>query len=113
MGQVQDVTDVWLADGSGEVQVALPGGAESELQGAMAGALAGAVQQAVEHLAIGSVQQIIVEAADGTLLVATGAQGLTMIVRARHSVNLGLLRLEARKARERLAQFRASEVAAG
>ncbi len=111
LGQMQDVTGVWLADGSGAVQVALPSGAASELQGAMADALAGAIRQAVEHLAIGSVQQIIVEGADGTLLVASGAQDLTMIVRARRTVGLGLLRLEVRRAWERLAQRRAAEAA--
>lgn len=113
MAGIQDVTGVWLADLSGEVQIALPAGQESELQGAMAGALAGAVKQAVQHLAIGSVNQIIVEAAGGTLLVASGPSDVTMIVRARDSVNLGLLRLEVRKAGKRLAQVQSADAAVG
>lgn len=106
-----DITDVWLTDGSGAVQAAEPSGAASELQGAMAGALADAIQQAAEHLAIGAVQQIIVEGADGTLLVASGGQDLTMIVRARRTAGLGLLRLEVRRAWEQLTQPRAAEAA--
>ena len=111
LGRVPDITDVWLTDGSGAVQVAQPSGAAGELQGAMAGALADAIQQAAEHLAIGAVQQIIVEGADGTLLVASGGQDLTMIVRARRTAGLGLLRLEVRRAWEQLTQPRAAEAA--
>ena len=102
LGRMHDVTGVWLADESGAVQAAQPSGTASELRGAMADALAGAIRQAVEHLAIGAVEQIIVEGADGVLLVAAGIQEWTMIVRARRTVGLGLLRLEMRRAWERL-----------
>ncbi len=73
----------------------------------MADTLAGAIRQATEHLAIGAVQQIIVEGDDGTLVVAAGAQDLTMIVRARRTMGLGLLRLEVRRAWEQFTQPRA------
>ena len=102
LGRMHDVTGVWLADESGAVQAAQPSGTASELRGAMADALAGAIRQAVEHLAIGAVEQIIVEGADGVLLVAAGVHEWTMIVRARRTVGLGLLRLEMRRAWERL-----------
>ena len=110
MRQVERVME-WLSARrsiSFDVSRGLVGGACYEAHGTpltdetMADALAGAIRQAVEHLAIGAVEQIIVEGADGVLLVAAGGQEWTMIVRARRTVGLGLLRLEMRRAWERL-----------
>ena len=100
--RLEGVTAVWLLDQSGAVQHAVPGGEESELQGEVTGALTGAVRQAVSHLKLSALREVMIETADGALLVSVGPEAGVIVLLIRARANVGLLRLEARKTRSRL-----------
>lgn len=105
------VIGAFVVGRAGELLAATPAGQEAELQGALLGSLTGALEQALGHLGLGSLSDTVVEADGGTIVAASCGDGRTVVVLAQGHPNVGLIRLELRKARRSIEGARVTDQA--
>lgn len=105
------VIGAFVVGRAGELLAATPAGQEAELQGALLGSLTGALEQALGHLGLGSLSDTVVEADGGTIVAASCGEGRTVVVLAQGHPNVGLIRLELRKARRAIEGAQGAQVA--
>jgi predicted regulator of Ras-like GTPase activity (Roadblock/LC7/MglB family) len=74
---------------------------DAEVLGAMSAAMFGSVAKAAERIGIGMLRDTIIEATEGSIQLIE-AEDLILVVIAERGVNLGMIRIEMRKAAKRV-----------
>jgi len=74
---------------------------DAEVLGAMSAAMFGTIAKAAERIGIGALRDTIVEAAEGSIQLIE-AEDLILVVITEKGVNLGMIRIEMRKAARRV-----------
>ena len=74
---------------------------DAEMLGAMAAAIFGTVAKAATSIGVGALRNTIVEAAEGSIQLIE-AEDLILVVITEKGVNLGMIRIEMRKAAKRV-----------
>ncbi len=74
---------------------------DAEVLGAMAAAMFGTISKAAERIGVGALHNTIVEAAHGAIQLFE-AEDLILVVITEQHVNLGMVRIEMRKAARRV-----------
>ena len=74
---------------------------DAEVLGAMSAAMFGSVAKAAERIGIGGLRDTIIEATEGSIQLIE-AEDLILVVITERGVNLGMIRIEMRKAAKRV-----------
>lgn len=74
---------------------------DAEVLGAMSAAMFGSVAKAAERIGIGSLRDTIIEATEGSIQLIE-AEDLILVAITERGVNLGMIRIEMRKAAKRV-----------
>jgi len=82
-------------DGSPVADVVV--GEDEELLGALTGAIFATINRSMQRTGLGELEDLVVSASEGSIH-ATSAGDLVVVVLADHRSNLGLIRLELRRA---------------
>lgn len=98
------VVAAYIVNAQGVIGASTPGsrGALSELseaQGALLAATMGALRQAAADLALGDVQEMIMEAADGAIIACGLGDDRAALAMVQGKANLGMIRMELRRLR--------------
>lgn len=74
---------------------------DAEVLGAMAAAMYGTLSKACERIGVGTMTDSIVQAADGTIHLVE-AEDILLVVIAEKQVNIGMIKIEMRRASKRV-----------
>ena len=74
---------------------------DAEVLGAMSAAMFGTIAKAAERIGVGTLRDTIIEAAEGSIQLIE-AEDLILVVITERGVNLGMIRIEMRKAAKRV-----------
>src|SRR6476619_2032749 len=74
---------------------------DAEVLGAMSAAMFGTIAKAAERIGVGTLRDTIVEATEGSIQLIE-AEDLILVVITERGVNLGMIRIEMRKAAKRV-----------
>jgi uncharacterized protein len=74
---------------------------DAEMLGAMSAAMFGAIVKAGERIGVGQLRNTIIEASEGSIQLVE-AENLILVVITEKGVNLGMIRMEMRKAATRI-----------
>jgi uncharacterized protein len=76
---------------------------DAEILGAMSAAVFGEIDKATRRIGVGSLVDSIIDAKDGSILVLE-AKELILVVITQRTVNLGLVKMEMRRAAKRIGE---------
>lgn len=76
---------------------------DAEVLGAMSAAVYGEIDKSTKRIGVGKLQDAIIDAEQGSILLLE-AQQLILVVVTQRTVNVGLLKIEMRRAAKRIAE---------
>jgi hypothetical protein len=76
---------------------------DAEILGAMSAAVFGEIDKATKRIGVGTLVDAIIDAQDGSILLLE-AKELILVVITQRSVNLGLVKMEMRRAAKRISE---------
>jgi hypothetical protein len=76
---------------------------DAEILGAMSAAVFGEIDKATKRIGVGTLVDSIIDAKDGSILLLE-ARDLILVVITQRTVNLGLVKMEMRRAAKRIAE---------
>lgn len=76
---------------------------DAEILGAMSAAVFGEIDKATKRIGVGTLLDSIIDAQDGSILLL-GARDLILVVITQRMVNLGLVKMEMRRAAKRISE---------
>lgn len=79
----------------------LPGNIDAELVGAMASAAFGASERTISEIGMGNLEQAMIEGEHGKILMIDAGEGI-LVVLTDEKVNLGLIRINMKRAAEKI-----------
>lgn len=77
---------------------------DAEILGAMSAAVFGEIDKATKRIGVGTLIDAIIDADEGSILVLEAKKELILVVITQRTVNLGLVKMEMRRAAKRIGE---------